>query len=384
MKKKIVILDGLCMSPYYDYYLIKGIEKIEPDCYLFSDAFKNDIELFKDIKMFKILDIAWKLKVSKGSIAYGFRAVQYIMNLFLLSFYIFTNKISILHIQWLPLLKYFKLELIFLSLWKKMSKVKIVYTTHNILPHDTGNKHFDTFKKVYDLADKLICHVNITKQELQDRFNIQADKIEVIPHGPLFEDFDIKSKESACESLQLHNVKNVLILGYIRPYKGIDFLVDTWKEVIKEEPEAQLIICGKANKESEDEIRAKIDTLGLNDNVVTRFKFVDTEEVPLYHFAADIIVFPYKRIDQSGALYTAMAAGKPIITTNVGGFKEVIIDGENGYLVEYGDTRDFTEKIIHLLNDKNKKENMGEVNYNLIKSQYSWKVIAESTVKVYN
>jgi glycosyltransferase involved in cell wall biosynthesis len=383
MKNKTIIVDGLCMSPYYDYYLCKEIQKQDGHAYLFMSSFKNEPSLFKDIKKTRMLDLAYKFKAQNSAFVKAFKVIEYIINLCILTFAILFRRVSTLHIEWLPLLKYFNLELYLMNIWKRFSSVKVVYTVHNILPHDTGDKYINTYRKVYELADKLICHANITKNQLIDKFNIESDKIEIIPHGPLFDEFEIKAKKEACEILELKNTKNVLILGYIRPYKGIDFLIDTWKEVAEKEPEANLIICGKAKKDVEDSIKNKIDLLGLDKSIVTRFKFIETEEVPLYHFAADIIVFPYKSIDQSGALYTAMAASKAIIATSVGGFKEVINNGENGFLVKYGDTVDFANRIIELLNNEVKREDMGRINYDLIENEYSWEYIAEKTVEIY-
>lgn len=380
--KKVVILDGLCIAPYYDYYLTKALEKKYDEIYLLSTTFSNDVDLYKTLKREKMLDSASKLSNQNKKYVKGLRVLEYFFNLLLLTYSVFRKEVSVIHIQWLPMLRYINIEYYFVCLWKKLG-VKIVYTTHNLLPHDTGRKFYKIYKKVYNIADVLICHVNSTKAGLEKEFNINPDKIRIIPHGPLFENFSEISKEDACKKLEIPNKKNVLLLGFIKPYKGVEFLIDTWKKVTERLPDAQLIICGKGKEDYIKSITEKIDSLNLNDFIQTKFRFLTTEEVPLYHYASDVIVFPYKKIDQSGALYTAMATKKPIITTKVGGFKEIIRQGDNGYLVEYGNTDEFSAKMIELLNNKKIMLEMGNVNYNLIKDKYSWYNIADKTIDIY-
>ncbi|ERM92716.1 hypothetical protein O163_03715 [Caldanaerobacter subterraneus subsp. yonseiensis KB-1] len=385
MSAKKIIVDGLCMSPYYDLYLVQSLQKIDKDISLFSISFHKDLKLFdKKITREPILDIISKLKIKNDKIRQILKAVEYIINLTYFTIKIIFNRPKLLHIEWLPLLIKSKAEIYFVKLWKTLG-VRIVYTVHNILPHDTGEKYKNRYKIIYNLADALICHVEKTKNDLISEFGVSSKKINIIPHGPMYYEYENGiDKETACRKLKLNEKHQyVLILGTIRPYKGIEFLLKSWKTVTYTIPEAKLIIAGNGERQYINSIIRIIEELALTESIVSRFEFIPTEEVPLYHYASDIVVFPYKDIDQSGALFTAMALGKPIIATNVGGFKETVIDGKSGYLINYGNCEEFANRIIELMKDETKRRAFGEYNLKLIREQYSWDKIASQTLEVY-
>lgn len=388
MKKKI-ILDALSIAPYYDYYLMKSMEKIDDKCYMFITTFAKDKKFISKInKKVRSVDFIYKTKISDSRLGKAIKVIEYIINLFKISFDVLFNKIEVIHIQWLPLISLVnlkKLELYFLKFWK-WKNVKLVYTVHNILPHDTGQKYYKSFFNVYNICDDLICHTKKTSLELQEKFNIQQRKIHIIPHGPLFSIEQKIEKHRARELLALPNKKIVLMLGFLRPYKGIEFLLDTWEEVSNADKKGELllVIAGEGKEELKKEINKMIDTKKIRDSVLTRFEFIKTEDVPIYHFASDVVVFPYKHIDQSGALYTAMSTEIPIIATNVGGFKEVIEDTKNGLLVEYGDVEAFKNKIIELIYNYELSNKFIKKNSELINGIYSWDEICLQTVEVYN
>lgn len=386
MAKRKVVFDGLCMSPYYDLYLIRSLQKIDKSVFLFSISFHKDLSLFDDtIIKESIIDIISKLRIKNDRIRQILKALEYIINLIYFTIKAIFNRPDIIHIEWLPLLVKSKMEIYFVKLWKLLG-IKIVYTVHNILPHDTGIKYKNRYKIIYDLADALMCHIQKTKNALVSDFGVSSNKIYIIPHGPMYCEYknDNMNKEAACEKLKLDSKrKYVLMLGIIRPYKGIEFLLKTWKIVSDMIPEAKLIIAGNGEKQYIDSIKKLIEELGLKESVITRFEFIPTEEVPLYHYASDVVVFPYKDIDQSGALFTAMALGKPIIATNIGGLKETIIDGKSGYLINYGDCEMFAKRIIELIKDEGKRNTFAQYNLKLINDYYSWDRIAMMTLEVY-
>lgn len=384
-----IILDGLCMSPYYDYYLLNELNERDKDCKILITTSTKDKEIVKNISnRIRCLDLINNTNFYNTSIGKLLRVIEYILNLIYLTILVYCDKVRVIHIQWLPLIQLINskyIELCFIKIWK-IKKVKIVYTVHNILPHDTGNKYYQTYLKVYNICDELICHTQKTANNLKDDFSIDFTKINIIPHGPLFVSPDEINQNIARAKLNLPDKKIVLFLGFLRPYKGVDFLLDSWRILCEKGliDDSLLVIVGEGKETYKSSIEKLIDKYKLQDCTLTRFNFVSAEDVLLYHYAADLVVFPYKDIDQSGALYTAMATKKPIIATNVGGFKEVIINEENGILVEYNDCIDFSNKIINTMKDKQLSTKMVKNNISKLNTLYSWSSISQKTLNVYN
>lgn len=384
MHNKIIIFDGLCMSPYYDYYLIEALQKKDKNCYFCSISFYKDLRLFNNIKYKeKLFDIVSKFNIKHAKLRQIFKAMEYVLNLIYLTVKFLIIPPKIVHIEWLPLLMKSNIELFIIKIWK-LFKIKIIYTVHNVLPHDTGERYKNQYKKIYSIADLLICHVAKSKEELINNFGILNKKIYIVPHGPMFHEYTKISKKDACCKLDIDFKPSVLFFGIIRPYKGIEYLLSAWKHVKEKMPEARLIIAGNGDKKYIGLIKELIYKLNISDVVITKFEFIPTEKVALYHNASDIVIFPYKHIDQSGALFTAMALGKPIIATNVGGFKETIDNGKSGFLVNYGDEKSLSEFICKLLNDDESRKSMGEYNLKLINEKYSWDIIADKMLNIYD
>lgn len=67
--------------------------------------------------------------------------------------------------------------------WLKKQGIKTIFTAHNILPHDSGDKYRRQYQKYYNTVDKIIVHSSKTKEELTHDFNLEEDKVIVIPHG---------------------------------------------------------------------------------------------------------------------------------------------------------------------------------------------------------
>ena len=112
----------------------------------------------------------------------------------------------------------------------------------------------------------------------------------------------------------------VLFFGLIRPYKGVDVLLDAWRRA--ERPDgAELWIVGMPRMDA-----SFIDGPGVR----TALRFVSGAELAGAFRAADLVVLPYREIDQSGVLFTALAFGKPLLLTAVGGFPEIAADRRRG------------------------------------------------------
>lgn len=174
-----------------------------------------------------------------------------------------------------------------------------------------------------------------------------------------------------------------LLFGFIRPYKGAKFLIDAWRRVIDQEPAARLFLAGKPEEKYGETLLEKIEALKLTREIDTCFKFIPQDKLSLLVHAADVLVYPYRSITQSGALLTGLTTGKPVVATDVGGFSEMIQHGETGTLVEYGDEEQLAEVLVRLFRDEERREQLGDAAKEMVETEYSWDAIAQKTMKCY-
>ena len=125
-----------------------------------------------------------------------------------------------------------------------------------------------------------------------------------------------------------------LFFGFIRHYKGLDVLLDAWAEVVRQIPDATLVVAGEFYAD-EDALRQRAAELG--DSVRLDADYIPDDRVPLYFGAADAVVQPYRTATQSGVAQIAFHFGRPVITTDVGGLAEIVPDGTAGLVVPADD-----------------------------------------------
>ncbi len=130
---------------------------------------------------------------------------------------------DLVHFQWF---KVPKLDLFFIKLIKRKN-IKIVFTAHNVMPHNTGNKYFYDFKKIYEFVNRIVARTDKTKEEIISVFGINSNKIQVIPHGILdlnaYKNTPFKPKDTAKDKEVVFSM-----LGNLGGYKEIDSLIDAW------------------------------------------------------------------------------------------------------------------------------------------------------------
>lgn len=347
---------------------------------------KYDINLLNNIKNIEIYffgNSMMKSKINNRFLIYEYnrkkgrlsKLFSYIKSQFKLLYYINKYRPKLIHFQWfkVPHFDYIILNLI------KLYGIKIIYTAHNKLPHDTGEKYKSIYQKIYDKVDKIIVHTTVTKKEITKEFNILDSKIEVIPHGI------IKFSNKRISKIDINNFKNDYIyigfLGNISYYKGIDYLVNSWIKFEKnaKNKRLKLIIAGKG-------YIPKVDELIKSKNVIINNKLLSDEEFYHYLKISDVIVLPYREISQSGLLSNALAERKVIIAVDKGGLSEPYKLFKLGWLIKKNDIEDELYKIFKEINYDPKiinKKNISAEKWEELERYYSWEIIGEKTLNLY-
>lgn len=384
---KVFIIDQTCRFPQYTSVLgdaliaksdqvkmyVSGIPE------LYQEYYKNNENLFFDLRN-KVFKIHTR---DKSILKKGIKLIEYFINDIRLTKEIGNKLPDIVHFQYFPLLEdfpYFEFSKI-----KKIKKkgIKIVYTVHNVLPNNkNAEKLRPKYLRLYQAVDKLIVHTEESKRIIVNDFNIDINKIDVIPHGVLGDKLPSYNKEVALTKLSL-NPKNkyVLFFGGINHYKGIEFLLEMFSKNYSEN--TNLILVGNGSKNYINEIKNSASFTANEQRIITDFRFVPDEQLAQYISAADIVVFPYKSITQSGALFLGLGKGKAVIATKLPGFEEVIEDGIDGTLINFGDIDGFNEAVCDLLSDNSKRNKYEKNALKKMEDTYSWENIANLTYSTY-
>ena len=381
----IVMLDLLATVPYYTAYLSRALLAMGVPLRVAS------ITYYLDPKCFSSRSV--KLQPGCMNVVGGFalprgprrllKLLELALNLSALQLRFAVRRPAVIHIQFLPLIRWpLPLDLWFLLFWQRRG-TKLVLTVHDLLPHDTADKYREVFKRVYGHVDRLICHSDHVLHRLESEFEIPASKIAVIPHGPFFYDLPANSMQDLRTGLKIgSNHKIVLWQGIIFPYKGLDILLACWQRVEQECSAAYLVVLGTGAPDLLTQVRETVATLGL-ERVTLDLRFASSEELVNAYRAADVVVYPYRAITTSGALATGLALGKAIVASDLPVFRELLTGGESALLVPAGDAETLAQAIVALLNNDALRRRIVERVTRLNFGSESWRSIAGDTLKVY-
>jgi len=203
-------------------------------------------------------------------------------------------------------------------------------------------------------------------------------KIVVVPNG-----VDIELFESVEKKVQpnLSEKPTILYVGRLSYRKGLQVLVRAMPFILKEIPNAHLIIAGKGYMDGF--IKVLIKSLNLEGNV-TMLGFIPDEKLPELYASSSLFVMPSLYCESFGVtLLEAMASGRPVVASNVGGIPEVVKDGVTGLLFKRGDAEDLADKIIKVLSDRSLAQSLASNAKEIVKERYSWPVIADKMEDLY-
>lgn len=334
----------------YDYFLLSNLKQTKVSFYCNKRFDHPEID---DISYYKIFNYQDKNRFLK--------AFSYSLSLLYLLLKIIKYKPPILHFQWFKL---FFIDLIFLQILKIFnSKIKIVFTAHNVLPHKHNKMTKLIFKHIYRKIDMIIVHENYAKNKIINEFSIHHDKITIIRHGYFP---NIKSGD------KINNDKLVFgMVGYLSYYKGVDILYNAWKnsKTLNSEKSIKLILAGKLDPK----VLNKINSTCKPDNIETYYGFLSEDEFQKIFDEIDILILPYREISQSGILLRAIGAKKPFIVTNKGGLSEPLDYGCVGWLLKDNSFNTIQDLLKNIA--KNKSEFLARKespDWTLVQANYDW------------
>jgi glycosyltransferase involved in cell wall biosynthesis len=268
------------------------------------------------------------------------------------------------HFQWLPL------RSLDAALVRRFPRPR-VFTAHEALPRSA--------RRLLGEMDAVVAHTRSGRERLVHELEVDPGKVHVIPHGA----FDYLTRQRGEAALDpragdLEGRRVVLFFGLVRPYKGVDVLIEAFASA---PPDAVLLVVGMPRMPIAP-LERRAAELGLAERVRFVPRFVADAEIPAYFRRADLVVLPYRAVENSGVVFTALAFGSPLVLSAVGGLGEIAEHGA-ARLVEPGDAASLGVAIAELLAADDARAQLASAARAAAAGDYSWERAAVLTEALY-
>jgi glycosyltransferase involved in cell wall biosynthesis len=230
-------------------------------------------------------------------------------------------------------------------------------------------------KSIYALvlanADIVLALTTHMKTSMQNTCNCVVD---VIPNGVDLKPFKDINREEARTRLHIRKDERIIIfVGSLLPIKGVNYLIEAMNPIHKRATNTKLFIVGDGPEKKQLESLAQ--RLGANEFVWFLGR-VEREEVPPYLMASDVFVLPSLSEGFPLVVLEAMAAGLPLVTTDLEQLSEIIKQDVNGFLVEPRNSAQIAEKVLLVLNDAQRRARISKANQDAARA-CSWSSVAD-------
>jgi glycosyltransferase involved in cell wall biosynthesis len=219
-----------------------------------------------------------------------------------------------------------------------------------------------------------------SSEKMLQFYGVDKTKIRVVPNGVDTERF---KPSGGCETIKhqigIDDKLCVLFVGRLIPRKGLPFLIEAAKHIVKEFSQTMFVVVGDGPLKNN--LRAHLEKMNLTGNFVF-LGDVNEKVLPALYNCADVFVLPSIQEGQGIALLEAQATAKPVVAFNVGGVREAVLDKETGFLMK-PDSRLLAEAVMKLLASHSLREKMGSSGREFVSGKFSWDVCAQRMLKVY-
>ena len=361
---KIQLLDPSAFTPPYDHALSAALARAGADVELVTSRF-----LYGPVPRgagYRVSEAFYRRTAARGLDARGRRLLKLAEHLpDMIRARSLTRDADVVHWQWITVPG---LDNVLLP-----PKRPRAYTVHYPLPSSRAGVARE--RSLLRRMDAVFIHTESGARTLRERIGVDPGRIHVIPHGAFDYLTRLPEELPLPDGLAEAEGPVILFFGLLRPYKGIDVLLEAFREV----EGAELWIVGMPRMPVEG-----LERLAARAPGTVRFvpRFVTDPEIPAFFRRADVVVLPHREIEQSGVLYTALAFGKAIVASSVGGFVDV---GEAGAasLVPAGDPAALGAELARLTADSEARAALGDAAAALAADAYSWDSIAARTLAIY-
>ncbi|HLY49197.1 MAG TPA: glycosyltransferase family 4 protein [Solirubrobacteraceae bacterium] len=375
---RVQVIDPSAYTPPYDHALCAALARAGADVELVTSRFAYGAAPVPDGYRVNQLFYTHALGPPASRLRLATKLAQHVPDMMALRRH--AEAAQVAHFQWLavqPIDRYL------------LPRCPVVLTAHDLLPREPRPLQLSAQRRLYDAVDALVAHSEYGRRRLVEGLDIPPEKVRVIHHGAFDFLTQLPGGGLPPELSEPGGGPVVLFFGLLRPYKGVDVLLEAWRSVAEAANggvakaanggAAELWIVGRP--------RMDIDRLRAHSPRAVRWvtRFVSESELGACFRRADVVVLPYlstERFDFSGVLATAMAFGKATVLSGVGGFPEVAAAG-GAELVPAGDAAALGQALLALVGDPGERERLAQAAREAAAGPYSWGRAAELTLELY-
>lgn len=256
-------------------------------------------------------------------------------------------------------------------------KIPYVTTCHGFFKARAGRLIFPCW------GSKIVAISEAVREHLVNQLKVAKDKVCLIYNGidtnKFFKNYSPEEKNSFCREYKLSSGPVIGIISRLSSVKGHEYLLSAFTQILESYPTVRLLIIGDGPEKNRLVNLAK--KLKIDDKVIFEKSTADTTK-PLS--IMDIFVLPSLQEGLGLALLEAMAMGKPVIASKVGGIYTLVQHGVNGLLTVPADEKSLAEAIVTLLNDKEMARGMGQMGRRMVEEKFSLEQMVEKTNDLYN
>jgi glycosyltransferase involved in cell wall biosynthesis len=398
---RVHVIDPSAYTPPYDHALCRALGAAGAEVELYTSRFAYDdvapAEGYTRRELFYGLAHRGAATGPRSRVRLALKAAEHVPDM--LRYRRIARAADIAHFQWLTLQP---LDVHLLPRRRPTAsgvRPKMVLTAHDVLPREPRPGQLAAQRRLYERMDAVVVHSEHGRRRLTDELGLARELVHVIPHGVLrpWERLGAAARDGgqqpqgrAALPADFREVEGpvVLFLGLLRPYKGLDVLLEAWRVSAEQGsragmPGAELWIVGMPRMDLGPLYTAAraAERAGAG-RVRLLPRFVSAVETGAFMRRASLAVLPYREIDQSGVLFTALGAGKPLLLSDAGGFPEVAATGA-ARTVRSGDPAALSAALSELLGDDGALAGMARRARDAVAGPYSWEAIARAHLELY-
>jgi glycosyltransferase involved in cell wall biosynthesis len=349
---RIQLVDPSAFTPPYDHALAAALARAGAGVELVTSRFAYGP--VPQAEGYAVTELFYRRSAGRGR---AMKLVEHVPDMMRLRRHVAGA--DVVHYQWLAVQQ---LDALLLP-----PKRPRVLTAHDVLPREPRPGQRAATRRLLRSMDAVVAHSEHGAARLREELGVEPARVHVIPHGSFDYLTRLPEERPLPDELAAVEKPVVLFFGLLRPYKGLDVLLDAWRSV---DADAELWIVGMPRMDLAP-LRAAADAR-------VRFvpRFVSDPEIPAFFRRAGVVVLPYRETEASGVLYTALAFGKAMVLSEVGGFAEA----GAGRLVPPSDPRALSAALSELLANESERRRLGE---GALAAAVSWDDVAARTLALY-
>jgi glycosyltransferase involved in cell wall biosynthesis len=334
---RIALLDPPSFTAPYDHALAAALARRGHDVTLLTSPFAHgDVavaEGYRREEVFLPVSSRFARRAPRSRIRLPLKGLEYGPSALRLVRRVRALSPDVVHVQWLGIPRYD-------IRWLRRVTVRFptVLTAHDVLPRRQRNL------RAWGEALTAVGRVVVQSQRAVDQlaaFGVPREQLVRIPH-PVFPGPETRPPAGS----------TLLFFGLLREYKGLDLLIRALPWIADQVAGVRLVVAGDVAEPAVGAAaRALVEELGLEDRVDWQLRFLGPEEIAPLMERSTLVVLPYRKIDSSGVLATALGHGRPAVVTDVGGLPDAVRDFGAGRVVPAEDVAALAVACAELLGD---------------------------------